>query len=499
MIVSPLPPQPPPTGPEGLTESALEGATGAFGQLLGRLVLGAPATAGSPALALPLGAGAERAAGEVGTGAELVDAEGALAEGAAQADPALPDTEPVSSGAGAKPPVTEIAATPTVPPSSGSSVPGAGVDPVQDDSNPSRASDPASMPDPGSNRPLAVDGPATATIARAPGEHPAPRRPTASTARPPAPTPIGDGAAPATTPIGDGAAPAPAPTLSPPTRAADRGPNATPPLVPAGPAPAPARALPTAAGSTPASSAIPAPEPGLAEAVPARPPSPTPPSGPRRAPDPSPPETAALAPGPAADGSAPSTRPDAPKPAAPPAESSDGARPGGPTTSSPQPTPSTQPSSAVSAPASSSLAATTSEPGTPVRPASVPTLVGAEVQQVVARGDGRGRLVIRLDPPELGAVTIELAALGEELAIRARTDSVEAARALLRQRHEVQQAVEANGMSLGGFDVQADGDGQPAARSTAGRRRSEPETALPHLPEPEEPAGDHQREGAIFL
>ncbi len=127
----------------------------------------------------------------------------------------------------------------------------------------------------------------------------------------------------------------------------------------------------------------------------------------------------------------------------------------------------------------------------------VPAMVRAEVNQLVTSAHGHRRLVIRLDPPELGALTIELTAAGDNLAITARTESVEAVRALLRQRGDVQQAVEASGHSLVGFDVHADRDRDQSARWAAGRRRSgQPATLVPDLPER---PGDHHEEGAIFL
>lgn len=136
-----------------------------------------------------------------------------------------------------------------------------------------------------------------------------------------------------------------------------------------------------------------------------------------------------------------------------------------------------------------------------VSPSAFSSLVANETGDLLDNGLGQRRVVLHLDPPELGGVTIELIARGEDLSVAARTENAEATRALLRQRLDIVAAISAHGMSLAGFDVsdgQTPGDQQreEAARST--KPRTSPDTAatvdLDQLGE-DRPT----REGAIFL
>ncbi|MFV2039303.1 MAG: flagellar hook-length control protein FliK [Acidimicrobiales bacterium] len=137
---------------------------------------------------------------------------------------------------------------------------------------------------------------------------------------------------------------------------------------------------------------------------------------------------------------------------------------------------------------------------TDIRPLSLTELPATTLDQIRGMrqsGDSQRRIVLRLDPPELGALTLELRTRGDELTVIARSQTPEAARALLRQRVEVQTAVEALGMELAGFDVQyesPDGAQQRWAQVRGGQQRTASTT-----PGGQESVGTHPSEGAIFL
>ena len=101
----------------------------------------------------------------------------------------------------------------------------------------------------------------------------------------------------------------------------------------------------------------------------------------------------------------------------------------------------------------------------------MPTVVVDRVRAVDPQG-GMNRAVVRLDPPELGRIMLEIVSNGDEISVIARADNAEAARALIRQRAEIEAAVEALGLTVSDFDVQADDrerdDAEPEARRDGG-------------------------------
>lgn len=107
------------------------------------------------------------------------------------------------------------------------------------------------------------------------------------------------------------------------------------------------------------------------------------------------------------------------------------------------------------------------------------------------------RAIVRLDPPELGSVTLEIRGIGDDLSIVARAESAEAARALMRQRGEIQIAVANLGMSVSDFDVQhGNGGDQHQAPRGRGDRNDEQSSAQPG---PYERPDTTQPEGELFL
>jgi hypothetical protein len=123
---------------------------------------------------------------------------------------------------------------------------------------------------------------------------------------------------------------------------------------------------------------------------------------------------------------------------------------------------------------------------TPVPLADLPAAVVAAVRHLRHRPDGTQRLVVRLDPPELGSVQVDLLARGEEVHVVMRAEHDQAAGALREARPAVARALEAEGFALAGFDVSArDGD---AARPGPHRSRPPAGRAAPADSAPEAPA-----------
>ncbi|MEM7285191.1 MAG: flagellar hook-length control protein FliK [Actinomycetota bacterium] len=98
----------------------------------------------------------------------------------------------------------------------------------------------------------------------------------------------------------------------------------------------------------------------------------------------------------------------------------------------------------------------------------VPTVVVDRIRAVDPQG-GVNRAVVRLDPPELGRITLEVIGNGDEISVIARAENAEAARALIRQRADIQAAVQALGLSVSDFDVQH-GDTSPREQQAEARR-----------------------------
>jgi flagellar hook-length control protein FliK len=88
------------------------------------------------------------------------------------------------------------------------------------------------------------------------------------------------------------------------------------------------------------------------------------------------------------------------------------------------------------------------------------TNIGATVADLAraAHRDGSGatRVVIRLDPPELGTVTVALTVRGGEVRVNLLASDVAAVAALDARRTDIDHALAGSGLSLDSFDVQSD-------------------------------------------
>lgn len=153
----------------------------------------------------------------------------------------------------------------------------------------------------------------------------------------------------------------------------------------------------------------------------------------------------------------------------------------------------------VDAPQAPVLAASPAQPVEVATP--LPSTMVGRIQEMQQAGQTQSRIVIRLDPPELGTVRLELVKIGEDVLIVARAETAEAARALLRQQPEIRSAVEALGLSLSQFDVETPNQQEArhrfgqASRSRTGLAEPESDTAGSEA----DPAPEQHNEGAIFL
>jgi hypothetical protein len=99
-------------------------------------------------------------------------------------------------------------------------------------------------------------------------------------------------------------------------------------------------------------------------------------------------------------------------------------------------------------------------------PQRLAAVIAPEVDRM--RGTvGHRTLEIRLDPPDLGTVDLEIRSSGSTVTIVARTESAEAMLAVLRQRDSIEASLRELGMDLSGFDVSA---GTPEREQAENRR-----------------------------
>jgi flagellar hook-length control protein FliK len=117
--------------------------------------------------------------------------------------------------------------------------------------------------------------------------------------------------------------------------------------------------------------------------------------------------------------------------------------------------------------------------------AAAPAAIPARIAELTRRRTGSvEQIVVRLDPPELGAVRITVTARGDHVHLTLRADTPEARAALAAQRESIETLLSSEGFNLGSFDVghQARRDG----RHDNGRRSGGPRFADAF--EPTEPA-----------
>lgn len=103
----------------------------------------------------------------------------------------------------------------------------------------------------------------------------------------------------------------------------------------------------------------------------------------------------------------------------------------------------------------------------PVAPADVPRVIAEQLPEVRQRPV---RLVLRMDPPELGRVHVSLVARGDDVHVVLRVEAPGAAEALQVQRERLAQAFADDGLNLSSFDI-----GDSSARTPDGddRRRQQ--------------------------
>jgi flagellar hook-length control protein FliK len=161
-----------------------------------------------------------------------------------------------------------------------------------------------------------------------------------------------------------------------------------------------------------------------------------------------------------------------------------------------------RPASGEPVAASATLAATPTMTSSPrggadhvSRPEELPRVVVHQLGDLARDGSNR-RIVLRLDPPDLGEVILEVRHRNDDVSVVMRADNADAVRALNREHAEVQRAIQNLGFELGEFDVSAR-NGDPE-RHRQGRTRSAGRGALfspaPHL---DQPTG--AREGVLLL
>jgi flagellar hook-length control protein FliK len=118
---------------------------------------------------------------------------------------------------------------------------------------------------------------------------------------------------------------------------------------------------------------------------------------------------------------------------------------------------------APAAPAPEAIEAPTTLPA-PDRPVAMHRVANAiqdALGHIRQRADGTYRLAIRLDPPELGHVRVDLIASGDDIHLQLHTETSGAHNALNARHEGIERALQAEGFSLGSFDVQT---GQPDER-----------------------------------
>jgi flagellar hook-length control protein FliK len=113
-------------------------------------------------------------------------------------------------------------------------------------------------------------------------------------------------------------------------------------------------------------------------------------------------------------------------------------------------------------------------------PAALPSHIAELARSAQISADGSARLVVRLDPPELGAVTLHLRSRGSEVEMSLHADTAGGASALADQQARVRDVLAAHGFDLSRFTIAGRGsdtasgdgtgrDGRPAdGRTGAG-------------------------------
>jgi Flagellar hook-length control protein FliK len=135
------------------------------------------------------------------------------------------------------------------------------------------------------------------------------------------------------------------------------------------------------------------------------------------------------------------------------------------------------------------------QPTIVARPEALPQTIRGELEDMVQAPSFR-RIVIRLDPPDLGEVVLELRQTKDDVSVVIRAETADAARALSRQEGDVQRAVQSLGLELGRFDVGAENGNDARHRPGRPNRTSNPETFATEIAD-DNPEATH--EGVLLL
>lgn len=104
---------------------------------------------------------------------------------------------------------------------------------------------------------------------------------------------------------------------------------------------------------------------------------------------------------------------------------------------------------------------------TPMPAHAVAPTIAQVAQSLRSSGDGTSRLVIRLDPAELGPVLVSLRTRGGAVDISVRADNAGGAAAVADQRAHIQQVLADHGLDLSSFNVSGgDASGGPGSATT---------------------------------
>src|SRR5690606_16324132 len=130
----------------------------------------------------------------------------------------------------------------------------------------------------------------------------------------------------------------------------------------------------------------------------------------------------------------------------------------------------------------------TVRPAPAMRPEQLQRALVETARQLARQGGGSHRVTVRLDPPDLGQLTIEVVARGSEVRITVRASEAGAAPVVLQQQTDVASALSAEGFQLDGFDVHAGhSDGRDQQQGTD---RRVPAAGAEQFALPDEPDDD---------
>jgi flagellar hook-length control protein FliK len=159
--------------------------------------------------------------------------------------------------------------------------------------------------------------------------------------------------------------------------------------------------------------------------------------------------------------------------------------------------PMTGPLDALAANARATAAARAGEaaPGA-VPMAAMPEQITALVQRGRENGQTTHKMTVRLDPPDLGLVSVQFELKDGAVTVVLRPERSEAGTLLNAQRSHVAEALQREGLNLSGFDVRTDSGGaDPGGQGRSFQGRSTTSPAAPiDLDRPAEVALTLQRE-----